>query len=50
MLAFAILFLNAINIDFSLILISLTAVSRSLLNYMTSVIFGVNGKMMNLMP
>ena len=41
-LEFTILFLNALNIDFPLILISL--------NVMTLVIVGVNEKMLDLMP
>ena len=45
----AILFLKAQNIDFSLILISTNVVERSLLLQVTSVIFGVNEKMLNLM-
>ena len=47
---FAILFLKAQNIDFLLILISLNVVVRSLLLLMTSVIPGVNEKILNLMP
>ena len=49
-LEFVILFLKVVNIDFPLILISLTVVERSLLLEMTSVIVGANGKMLNLMP
>ena len=48
-LVFAILFLKVLNIDFPLILISLNDVERSLLLQMTSVIVGVNEKMLNLM-
>ena len=48
-LEFAISFLKVLNIDFPLILISLNVVERSLLLYMTSVIDGANGKMLNLM-
>ena len=48
-LELAIFFLKALNIDFPLILISLNAVRRSSLHYMTSVIVGVNEKMLNLM-
>ena len=48
-LNFAILFLKAQNIDFSLILISINVVERSLLLQLTSVIVGVNEKMLNLM-
>ena len=48
-LEFAISFLKVLNIDFHLILISLNVVERSLLLYMTSVIVGANGKMLNLM-
>ena len=47
---FALLFLKVLNIDFSLILITLNVVERSLLLKMTLVIVGVNGKMLNLMP
>ena len=43
-LAFAILFLKVLNIDFPLIFISLNVVERSLLHLMTSVIVGVNKK------
>ena len=46
-LEFAISFLKVLNIDFPLILISLNVVERLLL-YMTSVIVGANGKMLNL--
>ena len=49
-LEFAKLFLKTLHIDFSLILISLNAVERSLLHQMTSVIVGVSEKMLNLMP
>ena len=49
-LEFAILFLNVLNIDFSLILISLNVAERSLLLLVTSVIVGVNEKMLNMMP
>ena len=48
-LEFAISFLKVLNIDFPLILISLNVVERSLLLWMTSVIVGANGKMLNLM-
>ena len=44
------LFLNVLNIDFPLILISLNVVERSLLLEMNLVIVGANGKMLNLMP
>ena len=47
---FAILLLKVLNKDFPLVLISLNVVERSLLLYMTSVIDGVNKKMLNLMP
>ena len=46
-LEFTISFLKVLNIDFPLILISLNVVERLLL-YMTSVIVGANGKMLNL--
>ena len=49
-LEFGILFLKVKNIDFPLIVISLNVVERSLLLYFTSVIAGVNKKMLNLMP
>ena len=49
-LEFVILFIKVLNIDFLLILISLNVVERSLLLLMTSVIVGVNEKMLNLMP
>ena len=49
-LDFALLFLKVLNINFPLILISLNVVERSLLLLMTSVIVGVNEKMLNLMP
>ena len=49
-LEFAILFLKVLNIDFSLILISLNVVERSLLLKKTSVIVGVNEKELNLLP
>ena len=49
-LEFTILFLNALNIDFPLIVISLNAVQRSLFHQMTSVIVGVNERMLSLMP
>ena len=48
-LEIAILFLKALNIDFPLLLISLNVVERALLHYMTSVIVGVNEKMLNRM-
>ena len=47
---FVILFLKVINIDFTLILISLNAVERSMLLLMTSVIVVVNEKILNPMP
>ena len=50
LLRFAILFLKVLNIGFPLILISLNVVERSLPLWMTSVIIGVNEKMLNLMP
>ena len=49
-LEFAILFLKVLNIDFPLELISLNVVERLLPLSMTSVIVGVNEKMLNLMP
>ena len=49
MVEFAILFLKVLNI-FPHILISLNVVERSLLFEMTSVIVGVNEKMLNLVP
>ena len=50
MLEFAILFLKVLNIDFLLILISLNVAEISLLLYMTLVIVGAIGKLLNLMP
>ena len=49
-LEFTVLFLKVLNIDFPLILISLNAVERSLLLYLTLVIVGAKGKILNLMP
>ena len=49
-LEFVILFLKVLNIDFPLILISLNVIERSLRLLLTSVIVGVNEKMLNLMP
>ena len=49
-LEFVILFLKVLNINFPLTLISLNVVKRSLLLKITSVIVGVNKKMLNLMP
>ena len=50
MLEFAAYYFKALNIDFPLILISLNVVEGSMLLHMTSVIVGVNEKMLNLMP
>ena len=49
-LEFVILFLKVLNIDFPIILVSLNVVERSLLLLITSVIVGVNEKILNLMP
>ena len=49
-LDFTLLFLKVLNKDFTLILISLNVVERSLFLQMTLVIVGANGKMLNLMP
>ena len=49
-LEFVISFLKVLNIDFPIILVSLNVVERSLLLLITSVIVGVNEKILNLMP
>ena len=49
-LEFVILFLKVLNMDFPLILIFLYVIDRSLLIKLSSVIVGVNEKMLNLMP